>query len=369
MGLLVSAAVCWGAGEPMVIEEIEVEPPKQSEVRVKVLCASLCHTDVLFGKGFPLPLFPRVLGHEGVGVVESVGEGVKEFQEGDLVLPTFIGECGACENCLSEETNFCLKHSPSFSGLMEDGTSRMSVKGQKLYHTFSCSTWSEYTVASINYLVKVDPLVDLPQASILSCGFSTGYGSAWKVAQVEKDSIIAIFGLGAVGLGVMEAARSKGASRIIGIDLLEEKKEGAAAYGITDFINPRDGDKPVAEQIKEMTGGIGVDYSFDCTASPAVPNQALDCTKPGKGVTILIGVATDNVNLSLLPFLSGKILRGTLFGGIKPRSDLHVIVSKCLNKELDLEPLITHRIELEDISRAHELLKDPRCVKIVIRIA
>ncbi|KAG9454498.1 hypothetical protein H6P81_007402 [Aristolochia fimbriata] len=363
------AAVCWGVGEPVVIEEIEVEPPKRSEVRLKMLCSSLCHTDLLAHKGFPAPLFPRVLGHEGVGVVESVGEGVTEFKEGDLVVPTFLGECGVCENCSSDKTNFCLRHPIPLSGLMEDGTSRMSVKGHELYHLFSCSTWSEYAVAGVNYLVKVHPSVPPPHASLLSCGFATGYGAAWKVAQVDNDSSVAVFGLGAVGLGVIEGARSMGANRIIGVDLVKEKKEGAEKQGMTDFVNADKGNKPVPEQIKEMTGGLGVDYSFDCTGAPAVLNQALDSAKPGKGVTILIGSGTElNLSVSLLQLLTGKMLKGTLFGGIKPRSDLHVIVSKCLDKELDVESLITHRIELGDISRAFELLKDPRCIKIVIQM-
>ncbi|RVW65901.1 Alcohol dehydrogenase-like 1 [Vitis vinifera] len=188
------AAVCWGEGEAVKVEEIQVEPPKSSEVRVKMLYASICYTDILCCSGFPLPLFPRVPGHEGVGMVESVGENVIALKEGDLVIPTYLGECGECENC------------------------RMSIRGQKLYHLFSCSTWAEYMVVNANYLVKIDSRIGLSEASFLSCGFSTGYGADWKAAKVEKGSSVAVLGLGAIGLGVLEGARNQGAARIIGID-------------------------------------------------------------------------------------------------------------------------------------------------------
>lgn len=263
------------------MEEIQVEPPKFSEIRVKMLCASLCHTDTLHAKGSLIPLFPRVLGHEGVGVVESIGEGVRDLKEGDLVIPAYLGECQECENCISGKTNLCLKYPLILNGLMPDGTSRISINGQKLYHLFTCSTWSEYMVIDTNYVVKIDPSIDLPHASFLSCGFSTGFGSAWREANVEKGSSVAVIGLGAVGLGAIEGARMQGAAKIIGIDKNEKKREKGQAFGMTDFINPEEYfNKPISELIKDITGGLGVDYCFECTGVGPLINEALLATKP-----------------------------------------------------------------------------------------
>ncbi|KAL9377253.1 hypothetical protein Peur_031373 [Populus x canadensis] len=263
------AAVCWGVGEPLKVEEIQVEPPKFSEIRVKMLCASLCHTDTLHAEGSLIPLFPRVLGHEGVGYVS-------------LDDPTF-GECQECENCSSGKTNLCLKYPFILNGLMPDGTSRISINGQKLYHLFTCSTLSEYMVIDTNYVVKIDPSIDLPHASFLSCGFSTGFGSAWREANVEKGSSVAVIGLGAVGLGAIEGARMQGAAKIIGIDKNEKKREKGQAFGMTDFINPEEYfNKPISELIKDITGGLGVDYCFECTGVGPLINEALLATKPSE---------------------------------------------------------------------------------------
>ncbi|KAK9269680.1 hypothetical protein L1049_001458 [Liquidambar formosana] len=274
-----AAAVCWGEEKVVKVEEIQVEPPRRCEIRMKIIYASFCHTDVLCTQGFPTSAFPRVLGHEGVGVVESIGEEVTNLKEGDIVIPTFIGECKECENCRSGKTNLCEKYPFLFSGLMPDETSRMSVKGQKLYHFFTCSTWSEYTVVNINYIVKVDPSIALPHASLLSCGFTTGFGGGWKEAKVEKGSSVAVFGLGAVGLGAIKGAQMKGATRIIGIDKNERKKEKGLAFGMTEFVNPSEHDKSISEIIKELTGGTGVDYCIECTGVAPLMNEALEACK------------------------------------------------------------------------------------------
>lgn len=279
---VITAVVCWGAGEEVKVEEIKVEAPKLGEARIKMLFASLCHTDVLCCKGFPVPLFPRVLGHEGVGMVESVGEGVTQLREGDIIIPTYIGECGDCETCDSGKTNLCRTYPlQAFSGLLKDGTSRMTVagSGKTLYHFLSCSTWSEYTVVDTNYLVKIDSRVALPHASFLSCGFSTGFGAAWKEAQVHKGCSVAVLGLGPVGLGVVEGARLNGAAKIIGIDINDCKRKKGEAFGMTEFINPKDSDKSISELVKEVTDGLGVDYSFECTGDSALVNEALEATK------------------------------------------------------------------------------------------
>ncbi|EEF42402.1 Alcohol dehydrogenase, putative [Ricinus communis] len=346
------AAVCWGAEELAIkLEEIQVEPPKSSEVRLKMLCASLCHTDILFCKGLPFPLYPRVPGHEGVRIVESVGDEVKDLKEGDFVIPTFIGECQKCENCTSEITNLCLKHPFSISGLMPDNTSRMSFRGQRLYQFFSCSTWSEYTVVNVNYVVKIDPSIPLPHASFISCGFSTGFGATWKEAKVEKGSSVAVFGLGAVGLGAIEGARLAGADKIIGIDKNGWKKEKAKAFGMTDFINSNDFDKTVSQLIKDLTGGMGVDYCFECTGVAALMDEALLSIKL----------------ISFRPLMYGGTMKGSIFGGLKVKSDFPTILEKCKNKEFHLDELLTHEVPLEDFNKAFELLKQPDCVKVVIK--
>ncbi|KAF5450630.1 hypothetical protein F2P56_030962 [Juglans regia] len=366
------AVVCWGMGEPVKVEEIQVEPPKSCEVRVKTLYASVCHTDILLTNGFPIPAFPRVLGHEGVGVIESVGDEVTDLKEGDLVIPTFIGECQDCENCLSGKTNLCLKYPVPFSGLMPDGTSRMSARGgQMLYHSFSCSTWSEYMVVDANYILKLDPsIIDLPHASFLSCGFSTGFGAAWKEAGVEKGSSVAVLGLGAVGLGAIEGARMQGAAKIIGIDKNERKKTKGEAFGMTDFINPeRHGHKSISELVKELTGGMGVDYCFECTGVAPLVNEALQATKMGKGQTIVIGEGNHaTVEINFLSLVFGGNLKGSIFGGLRVKTDLPIIVDKCKNKEIQLDELLTHEVRLEDIDTAFELLKQPDCVKVLIKL-
>ncbi|WCJ27764.1 Alcohol dehydrogenase 1 [Euphorbia peplus] len=362
------AAVCWGNGEEIKVEEIEVDPPKSSEIRIKMLSASFCHTDILCCKGFPIPVFPRVLGHEGVGVIESIGDEVKNLKEGDIVIPGYIGECKQCVMCKSGKTNLCLKYPLSFSGLMLDGTSRMSIGGQKLYHVLACSTWSEYTVIDSNYVVKIPPNLNLAHASFLSCGFSTGYGAAWKEANVQNGSTVAVIGLGAVGLGAIEAARIQGASKIIGVDKNGRKKEKGAAFGMTDFINPEESEKSVSELIKEKTGGLGVDNCIECSGVPFLVNEALMSTTPGIGKAIVVGAGNaTNVEINFLSLLCAGNLKGCIFGGLKLQTDVPILLDKCINKELHVEELLTHEITLDEISKAFQLIMQPDCVKILIK--
>ncbi|XP_020214793.1 8-hydroxygeraniol oxidoreductase isoform X1 [Cajanus cajan] len=364
------AAICWGIGKPVTVEEIEVEPPKATEVRVKMLCASICHTDISGTKGFPHTNFPIALGHEGVGVIESVGDQVTNLKEGDVVIPTYIGECQECENCVSEETNLCVTYPVRWTGLQPDNTSRMSVRGQRLYHILSCSTWSEYMVSDANYVLKVEPTIDPIHASFISCGFSTGFGAAWKEAKVESGSIVAVFGLGAVGLGAVIGAKMHGATRIIGIDTNEKKREKGEAFGMTDFINPSDSDKSTSELVKELSGGMGVDYSFECTGVPTLITESLEATKVGTGKAIVIGAGTEPIlPLGLLAILLGRTLKGSIFGGLKATSDLSVIANKCHKKEFPLQELFTHEVSLGDIHKAFELVKQPNCVKVVINMS
>ncbi|XP_052481655.1 8-hydroxygeraniol oxidoreductase isoform X1 [Gossypium raimondii] len=371
--------VSWGKGEPLKVEEILVEPPKSNEVRVKMLYASVCRTDLLFANGFPIPAFPRVMGHEGVGVVESIGEGVTGLREGDLVIPTYIADCKTCETCMSEKTNLCLKYPLSYKELMQDGSSRMSIRGQTASHAFSCSTWCQYLVINVNFLLKIDPKTPLPDASFLSCGFSTGYGATWKEAMVQNGSSVAVFGLGAVGLGAIKGAKSHGAIKVIGIDNNPMKAAKGRAFGMTDFINPGESDKSIAELVKDLTAGMGVDYSFECTGVPPLINEAIQSTKLvltnqyhtlcyGTGKIIQMGVEEPNVNINIIELLIGRTLKGSIFGGLKAKTDLPIIYSKCKNREIQLDELLSHEIKLEEVNKVFELLKQPDCVKILIKI-
>ncbi|KAL8475290.1 hypothetical protein ACS0TY_028101 [Phlomoides rotata] len=366
------AAVLWRENEGPKLEEIEVEGPKAGEVRVKMLFASICHTDVLAITGFPSPHFPRVLGHEGVGVVESVGEGVKELKEGDTVMPTYLGECrDACENCRSGKTNLCQTFPlQAFTGLMRDNTSRMRLKHQQLYHFLSCSTWSEYTVVDANYLVKIDPRIPLAHASFLSCGFTTGFGAVWKEAKIEAGSTVAVLGLGAVGLGVVEGARLHGAHKIIGVDVNDSKREIGEVFGMTHFVNPMKHQSgiSISESVKQVTGGSGVDYSFECTGVARLVNEALEATKIGIGKMIMLGAGTEkSVEIEFATLLSCRCFKYAVFGGVKVQSDLPIIIHKCINNEIqNLDRLLTHECPLEDINTAFEMLKEPQCVKVLI---
>ncbi|KAK7258168.1 hypothetical protein RIF29_32671 [Crotalaria pallida] len=362
------AAVCWGKGKAVMVEEIQIEPPKSTEVRVKMLCASICHTDIISIQGFPHGNYPLALGHEGVGVVESIGNQVTNVKEGDMVIPFTIGECQECGNCISGKTNLCLKYPLRMTGLMPDNTSRMSIRGEKVYQVFSCATWSEYMVIDANYILKVDPSIDLAHASFISCGFTTGFGAAWKEAKVKSGSSVAVFGLGAVGLGAISGAKMQGATKIIGIDKNEMKKEKGEAFGMTDFINPSDSDRSASQLVKELSGGMGVDYSFECTGAVPLLTESLESTKVGTGETIAIGVAADPTVQFNLTIMYGRILKATVLGGIKLTSDLSVIADKCQKEEFALQELLTHEVQLADINRAFELLKQPDCVKVVIKI-
>ncbi|KAL0393948.1 UNVERIFIED_CONTAM: 8-hydroxygeraniol oxidoreductase [Sesamum latifolium] len=367
--VFVAAAVIRKSWEALQVEEIQVDPPKSSEVRIKMLCASMCHTDMTCcNSGFPVPFFPRIPGHEGVGVVESVGEQVTNLKVGDMVMTLYLGECGECLNCSSGKTNLCHKYPLGFDGLMPDGTSRLSVGGERIYHLVSCSTWSEYAVIDANYTVKVDPRLSPPHASFLCCGFTTGFGSSWREVDIEKGSTVAVIGLGAVGLGAVKGAQIQGALKIIGIDINELKHEKAKAFGITDFINPKLSDKSVSELIKEATGGLGVDYCFECSGVPALVNEAIEGTKIGLGTVMVLGVGPGkSVEVDYIPLLCGRTVRGSTYGGIRTQSDLPNLVEKCVNKEIDLDQLITHEVSLAEINKGLEYMKQPDCVKVVIK--
>ncbi|KAH9614189.1 hypothetical protein KSS87_017898 [Heliosperma pusillum] len=366
------AAVAWEAGKPLVMEEVEVAPPQKMEVRVKILFTSLCHTDVYFweAKG-QTPVFPRILGHEAGGIVESIGEGVTELQLGDHVLPVFTGECKECAHCKSEESNMCdlLRINTDRGVMLNDGKSRFSINGKPIYHFVGTSTFSEYTVCHVGSLAKINPEAPLDKVCVLSCGISTGFGATVNVAKPKKGHTVAVFGLGAVGLAACEGARVCGASRIIGIDLLPSRFEAAKNFGVTDFVNPKDHDKPVQEVIAEMTNG-GVDRSIECTGNVQAMISAFECVHDGWGVAVLVGVPNKDDAFKTHPmnFLNERTLKGTFFGNYKPRTDIPVVVEKYMNKEMELDKFITHEITFKDINKAFDLMAKGEGIRCIIRM-
>lgn len=366
------AAVSRKAGEPLVIEEIIVAPPKTHEVRIRVICTSLCYSDITFWRMKDPPGYsPRILGHEAVGVVESVGENVDELTEGDVVIPTFIADCGDCVDCKSTKSNLCSKFPFEVSPWMpRDGTSRFTdINGELLYHFLSVSSFSEYTVIDIAHVIKIDPKVPPNRACLLSCGVSTGVGAAWRTANVEPGSTVAIFGLGAIGLAVGEGARLCGATRIIGVDTNPNKYETGKKFGVTDFVNPEKcGDKRVSQVINEMTGG-GADYCFECVGMASLVHEAYACCRKGWGKTIMLGVDQPGSTLSFTSFEvlhCGKSIMGSLFGGLKPKSDIPVLLKRYMDKELLLDKFVTHEVKFEDINKAFDLLIEGKSLRCVI---
>jgi alcohol dehydrogenase class-P len=366
------AAVAWEAGKPLSIEEVEVAPPQAMEVRVKILYTALCHTDVFFweAKG-QTPVFPRILGHEAGGIVESVGEGVTELAPGDHVLPVFTGECKECAHCKSEESNMCdlLRINVDRGVMISDGKSRFSIAGKPIFHFVGTSTFSEYTVIHVGCLAKINPEAPLDKVCILSCGICTGLGATLNVAKPVKGSTVAIFGLGAVGLAAMEGARLAGASRIIGVDLNPAKFEQAKKFGCTDFVNPKDHDKPVQEVLIEMTNG-GVDRSVECVGNINAMISAFECVHDGWGVAVLVGVPHKEAEFKTHPmnFLNERTLKGTFFGNYKPRTDLPKVVEMYMNKELELEKFITHSVPFSEINTAFDLMFKGESLRCIMRM-
>lgn len=366
------AAVAWEAGKPLSIEEVEVAPPQTMEVRVKILFTALCHTDVYFweAKG-QTPVFPRIFGHEAGGIVESVGEGVTELAPGDHVLPVFTGECKECPHCKSAESNMCdlLRINTDRGVMLSDGKSRFSIDGKPIYHFVGTSTFSEYTVLHVGCVAKINPEAPLDKVCVLSCGISTGLGASINVAKPPKGSTVAIFGLGAVGLAAAEGARIAGASRIIGIDLNANRFEEARKFGCTEFVNPKDHNKPVQEVLIEMTNG-GVDRSVECTGNINAMIQAFECVHDGWGVAVLVGVPHKDAEFKTHPmnFLNERTLKGTFFGNFKPRTDLPNVVEMYMKKELEVEKFITHSVPFSEINKAFDLMAKGEGIRCIIRM-
>lgn len=363
------AAVAFGPGEPLKIVEIDVAAPKKGEVLVKILYTSVCHTDAFTLSGDdPEGVFPAVLGHEGGGVVVEVGEGVSSVQVGDHVIPLYTAECGECDFCLSGKTNLCSAvRETQGKGLMPDGTTRFSYQGKPIYHYMGTSTFSEYTVLPEISLAKINPEAPLDKMCLLGCGVTTGIGAVHNTAKVEAGATVAVFGLGAIGLAVIQGAVQAKAKRIIAIDLNEDKFQLAKEMGATDFVNPSQFPQPIQEVIVEMTNG-GVDYSFECIGNVEVMRSALECCHKGWGESIIIGVAGAGKEISTRPFqlVTGRVWRGSAFGGVKGRSELPGMVEDAMSGKIDIDPFITQTLPFSDINQAFELLHAGQAIRTVL---
>lgn len=363
------AAIAWGPGQPLSIEEVEVMPPQAGEVRVRIVATGVCHTDAFTLSGEdPEGVFPCILGHEGGGIVESVGAGVTSVKVGDHVIPLYTPECGECKFCKSGKTNLCQKiRATQGKGLMPDGTTRFSKDGQPIYHYMGTSTFSEYTVLPEISIAKVDPAAPLEEVCLLGCGVTTGIGAVMNTAKVKEGESVAIFGLGGIGLSAIIGARMAKAGRIIAVDINESKFELARKLGATDCINPNDYDKPIQEVIVDLTDG-GVDFSFECIGNVKVMRAALECCHKGWGESVIIGVAGAGQEISTRPFqlVTGRVWRGSAFGGVRGRSELPSYVQRYMQGEFRLNDFITHTMPLEQINEAFELMHEGKSIRTVI---
>ncbi|MEO8808762.1 MAG: S-(hydroxymethyl)glutathione dehydrogenase/class III alcohol dehydrogenase [Rhodanobacter sp.] len=364
------AAVAWAAGKPLAIEEIDVAGPKAGEVLVRIVATGVCHTDAFTLSGDdPEGQFPVILGHEGGGVVEEVGAGVTSVQVGDHVIPLYTPECGECKFCLSGKTNLCQKiRLTQGQGLMPDGTSRFSLNGKPLLHYMGTSTFSEYTVLPEISLARINKAAPLEKVCLLGCGITTGIGAVLNTAKVEAGASVAVFGLGGIGLSVLQGAVMANAGRIIAVDTNPQKFEMARLLGATDCINPRDyPDTPIQQVVVELTDG-GVDYSFECVGNVKLMRAALECCHKGWGESIIIGVAGAGQEISTRPFqlVTGRVWRGSAFGGVKGRSQLPGYVDRYMAGEIHIDEMITEVLPLERINETFELMHEGKVIRSVI---
>ncbi|MEK9589289.1 MAG: S-(hydroxymethyl)glutathione dehydrogenase/class III alcohol dehydrogenase [Gammaproteobacteria bacterium] len=363
------AAVAVEAGHPLVIEEIDVAAPKAGEVLVQMVATGVCHTDAFTLSGDdPEGLFPCVLGHEGGGIVVDVGEGVTTLSPGDHVIPLYTAECGQCKFCLSGKTNLCSAvRATQGQGVMPDGTGRFSLNGKSLYHYMGTSTFSEYSVIAEVSLAKISPSAPLDKVCLLGCGVTTGIGAVINTAKVEPGATIAVFGLGGIGLSVIQGAVMAKAGRIIAVDTNPAKFEMATLLGATDCVNPKDHGGTISEVLIDMTDG-GVDYSFECVGNVNLMREALECCHKGWGESIIIGVAGAGQEISTRPFqlVTGRVWRGTAFGGVKGRSQLPGMVDQYMSGEIKLDELITYTMPLEAINDAFDHMHAGRSIRSVV---
>lgn len=363
------AAVAWGPKEKLEICEIDVEGPSAGEVLVEIHASGICHTDAYTLSGSdPEGLFPTVLGHEGAGIVREVGAGVTSVSAGDHVIPLYVPECGSCNFCKSTKTNLCQAvRATQGKGLMPDGTSRFSHNGKPLFHYMGTSTFSQYTVLPEISLAKVNPNAPMDKICLLGCGITTGIGAVLNTAKVESGASVAVFGLGGIGLSVIQGATMAKAERIIGIDTNPLKFELAQQMGATECINPNDVDVELAPYLVDHTGG-GLDYTFECVGNVNLMRQALECCHKGWGVSTIIGVAGAGEEISTRPFqlVTGRKWQGTAFGGVKGRSQLPGMVDDYMNGKIKVNEMATHQMPLKDINQAFDLMHEGKSIRSVV---
>lgn len=363
------AAVAWKANSPLVIEEVDLQGPQHGEVLVRMVATGVCHTDLFTLSGDdPEGIFPTILGHEGGGIVEEIGTGVTTLKVGDHVIPLYTPECGVCKFCLSGKTNLCQAiRTTQGKGLMPDGTTRFSKNGTPIFHYMGTSTFSEYTVVPEIALAKINKAAPLEKVCLLGCGITTGIGAVLNTAKVEPGSTVAIFGLGGIGLSCVQGAVMANAGRIIVIDINEDKFEMAKMLGATDFINPKKYDAPIQDVIVDLTDG-GVDYSFECIGNVHLMRQALECCHKGWGESVIIGVAGAGQEISTRPFqlVTGRVWRGSAFGGVKGRTELPGYVERYMAGEIKIDEMITFTMPLEEINTAFDYMHDGKSIRSVV---
>ena len=365
----VRAAVAYKAGDPLVIEEVELQGPKAFEVLVEIKASGVCHTDEFTRSGAdPEGLFPAIFGHEGAGVVVDVGPGVTSLKPGDHVIPLYTPECRQCKSCLSRKTNLCTAiRATQGKGVMPDGTSRFSLGGQKIHHYMGCSTFANYTVLPEIALAKIRPDAPFDKVCYIGCGVTTGIGAVINTARVEVGASVVVFGLGGIGLNVVQGARMAGAGMIVGVDLNDARKPLAEKFGLTHFVNPKEIGGDLVAHLVELTSG-GADYSFECIGNVEVMRQALECCHRGWGTSVIVGVAGAGQEISTRPFqlVTGRNWRGTAFGGARGRTDVPKIVDWYMEGKINIDDLITHVMPLNDINKAFDLMHSGESIRSVV---
>jgi len=363
------AAVAFEAGKPLEIVELDLEGPRPGEVLVEIKATGICHTDAYTLSGAdPEGLFPAVLGHEGAGVIVETGPGVSTVQAGDHVIPLYTPECRECEYCLSRKTNLCQKiRATQGKGLMPDGTSRFRYKGQPIHHYMGTSTFSNYIVVPEIAVAKIRKDAPFDKVCYIGCGVTTGVGAVIWTAGVEAGARVVVFGLGGIGLNVIQGARLVGAAQIVGVDINPAKRQLAEAFGMTDFVNPSEVEGDLVAHLVELTKG-GADYSFDCTGNVKVMRQALECCHKGWGQSIIIGVAPAGAEISTRPFqlVTGRVWKGSAFGGARGRTDVPKIVDWYMDGRINIDDLITHKLPLERINEGFDLMHEGKSIRTVV---
>jgi S-(hydroxymethyl)glutathione dehydrogenase/alcohol dehydrogenase len=365
----VKAAVAYAPGKPLEIEMVDLEGPKQGEVLIEIKATGICHTDEFTRSGAdPEGLFPAIFGHEGAGVVVDVGPGVTSLKKGDHVIPVYVAECRQCKACLSRKTNLCTAiRATQGKGVMPDGTSRFSIRGQRIHHYMGCSTFANYTVVPEIAVAKIREDAPFDKVCYIGCGVTTGVGAVINTAKVEPGANVVVFGLGGIGLNVVQGARMVGASKIIGLDINPRRKALAEKFGMTHFINPSEFKGDLVQHLVELTDG-GADYSFECVGSVDLMRQALECCHRGWGVSVIIGVAGVGQEIHTRPFqlVTGRVWKGTAFGGARGRSDVPRIVDWYMQGRINVDDLITHVMPLEDINKAFDLMHTGESIRSVV---